>query len=526
MRKIFITYRRTEAEFAAGALGRELRRHFGDEQIFRDKENIAGGVAWKRQLLHEIDTDSALLVLIGRDWANLADGAGRRRLDNPADGLLLEISDGIKDGAAIIPVLLENAQMPDERELPPELKGLVEFNALKLRDGDWQHDVETICRTLERVGFKPLDSARQPVQPEESIDGSVATKAIGVKAVVGATLVLLAFAVLSVAELGRADYLGIAAVSVVGLVLGFLTWRETRHHHEVGRILGAVVATVAAFALFAALRGYADLRVTTDPAQRTDAQSEARIPVTPPVDQSGTVAATKAMADMVAKAITGDLPSARSILDRHVAAIGGRAALLNHSSRFAKGTLSTSGLSGPMEWYTAKPNKVLIKVSLAGLGEGQDGFDGTHGWRSAPLTGFVLLTGKELEDTRLESDFYGDLTYDERYASVTTVEQTEFEGRPCVKLRLVRKSGEEEFEFYDVANGLRAGGIKNYESPTGRMSRRTVLAEYRKFGDLLHPTSVTLHGLLQQVITITAIEYDKVPPTLFDLPPALRSQVR
>ena len=65
MRKIFITYRRMEAEYAAGALGRELRRHFGDEQIFRDKEDIAGGVSWKQQLLHEIDKDSALLVLIG-----------------------------------------------------------------------------------------------------------------------------------------------------------------------------------------------------------------------------------------------------------------------------------------------------------------------------------------------------------------------------------------------------------------------------------------------------------------------------
>jgi hypothetical protein len=525
MRKIFITYRRTEAEFAAGALGRELRRHFGDEQIFRDKENIGGGVSWKQQLLHEIDKDSALLVLIGRDWANLKDGAGRRRLDNPADGLLLEISDGIRDGAAIIPVLLENAEMPDERELPPELRGLVEFNALKLRDGDWNHDVEAICRTLERVGFKPLDAAGQPVQREQPIPGPVSRNTISVKAVVGATLVTLAFAALGFAELGPADYLGIAAVSVVGLVLGFLTWRETTNHQDVGRMLGAVVATVAAFGLFAAVRGYADLKARPGPLEQAEPRPGGVIPMNPP-DPSGTAATTEAMAEMVAKAIRGDLPSARSILDRHVAAIGGRAALLNHSSRFARGTVSTSGVSGPMEWYTAKPDKVLFKVSLGGLGESQDGFDGTRGWRSSPLTGPVLLTGKELEDMRLESDFYGDLTHEDRYASVTTVEQTEFEGRPCFKLRLVRKTGEEEFEFYDVANGLRAGDIRNYESPMGRRSRRTVVAEYRKFGDLLHPTTLTMEGLLQQVITITAIEYDKVPPTIFDLPPGLKGQVR
>ena len=43
MRKVFICYRRAEAEYAAGALGRELRAHFGEDQVFRDKEDIGGG---------------------------------------------------------------------------------------------------------------------------------------------------------------------------------------------------------------------------------------------------------------------------------------------------------------------------------------------------------------------------------------------------------------------------------------------------------------------------------------------------
>ncbi|MBA2689551.1 MAG: hypothetical protein H0U63_01960 [Burkholderiales bacterium] len=66
MRKIFISYRRAEAEYAAGALGRELRHYFGDGQVFRDKEDIGGGVSWRKQVLAEIDADSALLVLTTR----------------------------------------------------------------------------------------------------------------------------------------------------------------------------------------------------------------------------------------------------------------------------------------------------------------------------------------------------------------------------------------------------------------------------------------------------------------------------
>jgi hypothetical protein len=114
MRRIFISYRRVDAEYAAGALGRELRSHFGDEQVFRDKEDVGGGVAWRQEVLHEIDRNSVLLVLIEKDWANAKDAQGRRRLDNTDDPLRLEITDGLKEGAVILPILLENAQMPDE----------------------------------------------------------------------------------------------------------------------------------------------------------------------------------------------------------------------------------------------------------------------------------------------------------------------------------------------------------------------------------------------------------------------------
>jgi hypothetical protein len=198
MRRIFISYRRTEAEYAAGALGRELRRYFGDQQIFRDKEDIGGGVQWKQQLLHEIDKDSALLVLMGKDWANAKDGHGVRRLDSLDDGLRLEISDGIKDGAAIFPVLLENAQMPNESELPPELRRLPEFNALKLRDGDWKQDLEAICRTLVRIGFKPVGSAPEtpslgpPAQTPGLKKGAKVSRMIGAALIVS-TIAIVGF---------------------------------------------------------------------------------------------------------------------------------------------------------------------------------------------------------------------------------------------------------------------------------------------------------------------------------------------
>lgn len=171
MRKIFISYRRTD-EVAAGALGRDLRKLFGDDQIFRDKEDIGGGLSWRKEVLRAISGNSALLVLIGKGWANATDKNGIRRLDNNDDPLRLEITTALKEEARIIPLLLQNAEMPSEDELPSELQSLAEINALKLRDDDWEYDLDRICKTLGRAGFKSLTSEPSETPRVETSDSS------------------------------------------------------------------------------------------------------------------------------------------------------------------------------------------------------------------------------------------------------------------------------------------------------------------------------------------------------------------
>jgi hypothetical protein len=223
------------------------------------------------------------------------------------------------------------------------------------------------------------------------------------------------------------------------------------------------------------------------------------------------------------------LPSGRSILDKHVAAIGGRQAILAHKSTHAVGTLAmpSTGLTGALEIFGAHPNKTLLKISIGGVGEVLEGFDGTHGWSLSPMTGPMLLEGRQLDEKRFDSEFYSDLRSESRYASVTTLEQVDFDGRPCYKVRLVRKSGGEDIEFYDVATGLKAGTITTRETQMGTVTGTTTESEYRKFGNLLQPTKVVSHiGGLDQVITISSIEYDGVPPSVFDLPQGIKALLK
>lgn len=225
---------------------------------------------------------------------------------------------------------------------------------------------------------------------------------------------------------------------------------------------------------------------------------------------------------------SGPLPSARTILDKHVQAMGGREAIKSYSSSTAKGTLSMQGgVSGTIEISAARPNKAMVRLSIPGIGDVSEGFNGTHGWMLSPMTGPLLLEGKQLEDKRFDADFDGELRSADRYASITTMEQTEFDGRQCYKVRLVRKGGGEDIEFFDVATGLRAGLIVTRESPMGSLTATTITSEYKKFGKLLQPTVLKQQVAgQQQVITLTTVEYDTVPASTFDLPAGIKALVK
>jgi hypothetical protein len=110
---------------------------------------------------------------------------------------------------------------------------------------------------------------------------------------------------------------------------------------------------------------------------------------------------------------------------------------------------------------------------------------------------------------------------------MTTLEKTDFEGRPCYKLRLVRRGGGEDIEFYDVETGLKAGTITTRESPMGSITGTSIETDYKKFGPLLQPTTIkqTVMGI-QQVITLTSVEYDKVDPAIFDAPAQIKALVK
>ena len=237
----------------------------------------------------------------------------------------------------------------------------------------------------------------------------------------------------------------------------------------------------------------------------------------------------KAPPKPAASAQAAALPPAQQIIDRYVAAIGGRDAILRHSSYRATGAfeMPAAGIRGDLELAHAKPNKMAMKVTIPGLGEMVSGYDGTVGWSVNPMQGPRLLEGKELEQMSSEAEFGNWLRAGSNITSRETVERTEMAGRPCYKVRIVWKSGRESFDCYSTETGLLIGTTTTQESPMGSVQVTSLVDEYKDFSGVKYATRMRQQMMGQeQVLTITSLEFDVVPPSAFEQPAAIQALVR
>lgn len=222
-----------------------------------------------------------------------------------------------------------------------------------------------------------------------------------------------------------------------------------------------------------------------------------------------------------AAASAQQLPPAQQLVQRYVQAIGGRDALLAPRTTRTRGTfeMPASGLTGELEVLAGKPNRVATRVTIPGLGEIRNGYDGTTGWSVDPMMGARLLSEAELAAAREQADPMAAVRDPSVFTSMTTVEQTAMGGQACYKVRLVWKSGRESFDCYAVDSGLLVGSITNQESPMGTMSVTTLVSDYKNFGGVRMPTRMTQEAMgQQQVMTITSVEFDVVDDAAFALP--------
>lgn len=149
MPKIFISYRRIDGDYIAKSLYNQLKLHFSEQSIFLD-EKIPMGDDYRENLKAEVQQCQVLIAVISPAWRGIKDDNISCRIDDPSDWVRIEIESALARNIPVIPLLVMDARLPKENELPDTLKSLAYRQATTLRPRhDFDTDMNRLIKAIE-----------------------------------------------------------------------------------------------------------------------------------------------------------------------------------------------------------------------------------------------------------------------------------------------------------------------------------------------------------------------------------------
>jgi hypothetical protein len=103
-----------------------------------------------------------LLVIVGKDWLSSADNNGRRRIDNSDDWVRIEIETALQRDIPVVPMLVDEAELPYADDLPPSLRPFVRRQAFRLSHAGFRAEVASLIEAVAKVLGTGPDRTGQP----------------------------------------------------------------------------------------------------------------------------------------------------------------------------------------------------------------------------------------------------------------------------------------------------------------------------------------------------------------------------
>lgn len=168
---VFISYRRGDGSGFAGRVYDRLVSVYGPEKVFLDVDNLEAGQDFVTELTRSITACDIMLVLIGPAWASAAKASGERRLADPDDFVRIEIETALKADKAVVPLLIDSAEMPPRDQLPESLWPLLRRHAIRLSHESFSGDAARLLGALAEIVQPPRGraSARQEDAPARRV---------------------------------------------------------------------------------------------------------------------------------------------------------------------------------------------------------------------------------------------------------------------------------------------------------------------------------------------------------------------
>ena len=150
MAKILISYRRADTQAFVGRVYDRLAAHYGPRAVFLDVDDIPYGSDFREHIGGVMRATDVVVALVGTRWLGAtADGA---RILDPRDPVRIEIESALASRIAIVPVLVDGAQMPPAEDLPASIEPFSYRNAVTLSSGiDFDQHVARLVAAIDAI---------------------------------------------------------------------------------------------------------------------------------------------------------------------------------------------------------------------------------------------------------------------------------------------------------------------------------------------------------------------------------------
>jgi len=146
-RKIFFNYRRADNPDFVERIRDWFAWKYGRDSVFMDFDTIPPFTAFADFIREKVRECDLLVAIIGPQWLDILHD--RLAHNDEEDYVQTEIRLALEEGKPIAPICIKKAAIPRARDLPPELRPMLEYHVAHLDSG--KHFLDNIEMILEAV---------------------------------------------------------------------------------------------------------------------------------------------------------------------------------------------------------------------------------------------------------------------------------------------------------------------------------------------------------------------------------------
>lgn len=148
-RKIFINYRRADNPDFVERIRDWFAWKYGRDSVFMDFDTIPPFTPFADFIREQVRECDVLVTIIGPEWLRLL--RDRVEQQDEEDYVQLEIRLAIEEGKPIAPICIKKAPIPRARDLPADLRPMLDYNMAGLDSGKhFLDNIEMLMDSLEQ----------------------------------------------------------------------------------------------------------------------------------------------------------------------------------------------------------------------------------------------------------------------------------------------------------------------------------------------------------------------------------------